>query len=314
MIHSHIMSQYIDEQGSVLQNLLVTSQFEEIQLQLTKPIHKIIIVGTGSSYNMALAASKDFERLLSTTCVAFKPSDFVIPDDLDTLIIFISQTGTSNNVLNIVNKTKSFQTIAVTEDLNSPLAQQCDITIDILTGKELCNAKTKGVTATYCALLILAHTLSETSFDYLQNEIDTIPQVIEETKQLASTIDINKVDHTIYIGDPHFRAVGLEGSLKYLEVLLDPALYCDIDEFSHGYHRLINPNSLGILIQRESDEEFNQATKKLFNQLIVLDPSNSLIINTIIVHTLISEWAKVRQIDPNQPIHEWFNVAVKTRD
>lgn len=315
----NIMSQYVDEQTEALNQLIQSHQFQNIADTLPS-ISTITIVGTGSSYHMALAGASIFNKLgFKAQCL--KPSE--VTQHNPDLAIFISQTGTSLNVLNVVDNFNSLK-IALTENIKGPISKVVDHTIDINSKGEKCNAKTKGVSLTYASLVLLAYALKKETPTSLTDDINSLDTTINKARQWANNNNWSQsVTSLVVIGDKDSKANGLEAALKMLEVCLIPCLYTDDDEFSHGYHRMINENS-AILSLSLSEQPMNTHLSELMEsvggQICTIGPdlSNNIIVNSPLhqlaaVHTLIAEFADQYGYDPNMPLYDEFVQKVKTR-
>lgn len=315
----NIMSQYIDEQTHALKELVQSTQFQTIADTLPH-ISTITIVGTGSSYHMALAGASILNKLgFQAQCL--KPSQ--VTQHNPDLAIFISQTGTSLNVLNVISHFDSTK-IALTENMDAPISKAVDHTIDILANHEKCDAKTKGVSLTYASLVLLAHAIKSQTPTALIEDINSLETTIHQAREWASNNNWSfSVNNLAVIADKNSKANGLEAALKMLEVCLIPCLYTDDDEFSHGYHRMINKNS-AILSLSLSDQPMNPHLSELMasvgGKMCTIGPelSNDIVVSSPLhqlaaAHAIIAEFADQYGYDPNMPLYNEFIDKVNTR-
>ncbi len=314
----NIMTEYLLKSPKVLKELIQHSQFETIANQV-KPFSRVLLIGTGSSHIMSKAALPYMRKALETEVHAFRASDEIGAKASD-LLIYISQTGTSINVLENLQAHPNQQKIAITENPDAIIAKSAAFTIDLLVGTEPCNAKTVGVSATFLSLVLLSYALSKRShkaaIEKLENEIDQLELIINNYLNLGQETNLSEPQHLFVLTAPSLNAVGEEASLKYIEVALRPAVYCNIDEFSHGYNRMINKDSLILYLpdqKSDYEEPLLQLVEEAKAKILIAQSTSSILHSLAFVHGIIAMVADQLEIDPNYPIYDWFNRSVKTR-
>lgn len=125
-------------------------------------IQKVFLLGIGSSFHSARLAEHAFRELsgLPVESVTPETADVRIKEmNRQTLVIAISQSGTSSNTLSAVKRIKSQQAspvFTVTQGLSSPIAAESDAIIPLCIPDEKAGPKTMGVIATVCSLLLIA--------------------------------------------------------------------------------------------------------------------------------------------------------------
>jgi glucoselysine-6-phosphate deglycase len=239
------------EQSMTLQQVIdhVPVEVEKILHKLSRPFHKIIMVGSGTSLNAAVAAKYFMEYYNDADVQIIPPFDFIhyFPQKRithDTLVIGISQTARSIGTIDAVTKarTKGAGTVFVTAIPQAAGAQCAETIMDTWTGIEPVGPKTKGFTSTMAALFYLSAGLAGKPLDLnsipvfiakvLETSIETMPACVEEFYSAPSI--------KIISCGPNM-SVAREGGLKILEMVRVPVEIYDVEEYMHGpYHCLEN--------------------------------------------------------------------------
>ncbi len=353
-----IMWTYINEEKSVLTQLMESEKVAEtislIPLAITK---NLLFVSSGSSNNIVRCAKNFIERYGATNVAHLYPFEFMKEERMifkypleDTLVIGISQTGTSAGPYECLNKAKDlgYQILTLTERPKTPIANIGDWTLNFECGEEACNAKTKGYSASLLLLHLIAIELGKRKgiidFDTamalhkeLQESIDEIPSVIDKTLAWAKK-------HRKWAKAPYFMVLGhddntgtaIEGALKLLETCLVPAIASDIDEYAHGNHRLLTDKSYMILIhsQGEASEKMRKTVEymrlKTPNRLVIrsteardkskdeitLKPkrlTNSCLTTVVVFQVLAVFLPELLKHDPNVEKNENYIAKLKSR-
>jgi glutamine---fructose-6-phosphate transaminase (isomerizing) len=124
-----------------------------------------MLAARGTSDNAALYAKYLFEVLLGVPTALASPSAFTLYGSRmrlnDTLVIGISQSGESKDVLETVARSKEFgaATLSITNDEGSALAAAADFHLFLRAGKEESVAATKTYTAELLVLYLLVEAL-----------------------------------------------------------------------------------------------------------------------------------------------------------
>jgi len=128
-------------------------------------------------------------------------------------------------------------TIAITNDLESPLAQAAEYKIGLAVGKEYSVAATKTYTAQLTALALLALSLKGTPIRL--DPLELIPDALEQaltsepqTKEAAGVLA--EADHTIFIGRGFNYSTAWEIALKCKELANIQAEAYSSADFLHG--------------------------------------------------------------------------------
>jgi glucosamine--fructose-6-phosphate aminotransferase (isomerizing) len=203
----------------------------------------ILIAARGTSDNAALYGKYIFGAINRLPVALAAPSLYTryqAPPHLEgALVIGISQSGQSPDIVSVLQESRKqgTPTIAITNNLESPLAQVAEFKIGLGVGQEHSVAATKTYTAQLTALALLALSLESTSIQL--EPLEAIPPVLAEAlrsepaTQVAAKHLANS-DHTIFIGRGFNYSTAWEAALKCKElanILAEP--YSSAD-FLHG--------------------------------------------------------------------------------
>lgn len=272
MDKSSIMWQYIREETSILESVMESDRIDKVLEDMSFDWEAVYFVSHGSSYNAAVAVSDYVARRAGLRVYAATPSNFkfngtsLLKEAKDnTLVIAISQTGTSRGVLEAVGEAKNagFTVLGLTDTEDSPLEKLSDYKITIGCGPEESNAKTKGYSATILNLILFSlklglkkHILSMEDYQAeiieLMKQVKKIDCVREKVENWCRKNYFGKNIKNLYVlGYGMNFGTAMEGQLKLMETMCIPTMFNDIEEFSHGMHRSINKDSYVILLNTE---------------------------------------------------------------
>lgn len=272
MIEKSIMWQYIRQEDSILKNIIESDYIDKLLESMGPNWDNIYFVAHGSSYNASVVVSNYMARIANLRVYNAIPSNFkyngtslLKESKKKTLVIAISQTGTSRGVLEAVSKAKDagYSILGITDADDSPLEKLSDYKMIMGCGNEDSNAKTKGYSATILNLILFALKLGlkkkvlsmeeyKSEIMELKEQVNQISYVREKVEKWCIDNSYGKNMSNIYvIGYGMNFGTALEGQLKLMETMCIPTMFNDIEEFSHGMHRSINENSYIILLNAE---------------------------------------------------------------
>lgn len=197
-------------------------------------INEIIICGAGSSNTAAVTAAGFMEKVTGLQVHTFMANKFNGKSvyNPDALYIFVSQTGTSTLVKEMVVRMneKGCHTIAVTEDENTPVSKAARTHVDMGCGYEEYWFRTIGYCTSVLTLMIIAlrialerGTIGSAKYnEYLQEAIkaaENHPAVVDKAVKWfeAHQDQLVKGRSFIIYGSGPLHGVALEGALKILE-------------------------------------------------------------------------------------------------
>lgn len=357
-MQASIMWRYIAQEPESLARLLESRQTDEYaENHYGERIKAVYIVGHGSSFNAGVCTAGFFAKKASIRAYSMTPgffcnggSTFSLEDPKSTLIIFISQTGTSAGTLGALEHAKAlgFRTLAITETEDSPIAHKADDVLRLFCGAEDSNAKTKGYSATLLLILRLALSLGEQNgtlgeqekqlcLDELASIIREIPKVSAQVQAFCRKISFGNGMRELYVlGSGMNFGTAQEGQLKLMETMCIPTMFNDIGEFSHGMHRAIHRDSCVLLIKacdemKESIEQSYQYLKGICDNVWLIDASGeespddsrivlplyertqSLLLTTLAIQILSVYAPECNGLDPNRDAHNDFTIVAATR-
>ena len=267
-----IMWKHIYEEEATLNTLLNSNQVAEFKekFDLTK-ICQVVFVASGSSLNVAKASAQLFEKLADTEVRLKTPNHFIENhkglhmNRETTLVIAISQTGTSSGTIRAIQRAKEqgVKVLTLTERMETPIHDMGDYYLNFLCGLEDCNAKTKGYSNSLVLLWLIALEIGKEKgnvsdhcfaqyMDEIKESIKDISTTIQKTLNwLEAHKDWGKIEHFNVVGYGMNYGTAEEGMLKLMETLCLPATVCEVGEFSHGFHRTLSTKSNVITILTE---------------------------------------------------------------
>lgn len=184
----------------------------------------------------------------------------VVPDLTDTLVIGISQSGASPDIVAVVAaaRAQGSPTVAITNDPRSALAAAAERTIDLGAGPELAVAATKTYTSELLAIAVLSAALAEDPADRIA--LASLPDTM--SRALAVEPEIERIardqaacTRAIVIARGFEYATAREWALKLKElarVFADP--YSSAD-FQHGPLALVEPGVPVLAVVRAGAPE-----------------------------------------------------------
>jgi len=332
---STIMFQEILQEPETITNT-VNSVGDNI-LKAVKLIRKakiVYVVGSGTSYHAGIVMQIGLINSGVPAIAVRAPefSYFTPPDNKDVLVILISQSGESRDILVALNlcRKNGYVTIGITNGPDSSLAKGTDLCILTLAGEERSLAATKS----HIAQLIVSHLLVNS----VRND-KKLDDYMEKSKKLASQIKdfIEKSDHwlklsskitgrVIFLGDGLLHAEAMEGALKFEETANLITEAYPMGEYLHGPIQVLKEEDTVIILKGRDEKECERLISKLSNytkniikigqdkdstiripdsEIVTFDP-----ILYVIPIQLIANYKTVSLgLDPDRPTH--LNKVVK---
>ncbi len=203
----------------------------------------VYLAARGSSDNAAMYAKYAFSSICGLPTSLAAPSLFTVyrtpPRLRDALVVGISQSGEAPDILEVVREAKrqGALSLAITNNLHSPLAVEADFHVYLHAGEEVSVAATKTYTAQLVALAALAAALAGDAAH--RSEIEEVPDAVRTTLSLEERVaDVAEryryMDRCVVIGRGFNYSTAFELALKLSEltyVLAEP--YSSVD-FLHG--------------------------------------------------------------------------------
>ena len=255
--YPHFMLKEINEQPKVAQDIigLLESPKNEEWLKLIEDASRHYLVACGSSYNASIVGTYYFNRLAGIPMLhsiggQFQPMYGNTMDE-DSLSIFVSQSGETKdilNVLNMVNAEGYGKTLGVLNVIGSTLMFQANSYIPMACGYEVSVPATKTYYSQSIIFAYLAAKLGERNgnldpsearafIDRLRNDLPALTQTtIDRTGILAKNLarTMTDVKDLYCLGYGFTDGVAREGALKIKEICYNHCEGMYSSEFKHG--------------------------------------------------------------------------------
>ncbi|MDM8296344.1 SIS domain-containing protein [Enterocloster aldenensis] len=267
-----VMWNYIREEQEVLGRMLGDKALFETASDVPE-LESVYIVAHGSSYNASVVMADFLSRYMSVRVYGYTPANFMhncssikCENQERCMVVAISQTGTSRGLLEAAGLAKDmgFSVLGITQVKDSPLSHLADHCLYLECGSEESNAKTKGYSSTLLALMLFG---LKYGFSHGKLEQRIYQAVLQELEQCINRLDADmdqvvnwckkggftsRLENLYVLGAGMNYGTAMEGQLKLMETMCIPAMFNDIEEFSHGMHRSINERSSVILLNTDS--------------------------------------------------------------
>ncbi|WP_024292305.1 SIS domain-containing protein [Lacrimispora indolis] len=263
------MMEYLKEQPAVWGKIVKEREeiFRELKEYGIRPVKRILLIGSGSSYIASMAAADFMENILGIETTAAVPTRLngfrkVLKPE-DTLVIASSQSGKSTSTISAVKEWREhgFTVITATSDPKSPVALHGSMHQLIPCGEEAVGPKTKGMTGTVLTLslmgLILGQLWNRVEEGQFHHFLDEINKSIEAAPfNIEASMEFCKRNEDLLSSMPHFTLISeeagyyaaQEGALKILETLYVPAAAYEFEEYLHGINNTIEPGMCNLFL------------------------------------------------------------------
>lgn len=235
-----------------------------------KKINKIVVVASGTSFNGAFTTKLFGEKILNIPVDIIYPNLFLnyfnknlLSEDI--LYLFISQTGTTRLVYNSLKlvKDKGLMNISITEDLNSPIAKEASLVIDMKTGGEKYIYRTIGYSAT-CGILYMLYlnilrikgniscddyTAYGSDFLLAVNNLENIMDEVIKWYS-GSPLPLRTFKKFIFSGTSDLYPVAMEADIKFMEMVPVFTNSFEIEELIHGPQNAFDDETGYFLISK----------------------------------------------------------------
>ena len=266
-LHAEIL-----EQPEVARRLLAdqAENVERIAASLReRPVGHVVIAARGTSDHAAVYAQYVLGVRHRLSVGLGTPSIVslygVAPDVRDALVIGISQSGASPDIVAVLAaaRAQGAPTVAITNEPESALASAADRTIALGAGPERAVAATKTYTAELLAIALLSAALADDPAD--RAAVAAIPETLARALALEPEIeriaaDQAATDRALVIARGYEYATAREWALKLKElaqVFADP--YSSAD-FQHGPLALVEPGVPVLAVARAGAPEADLIT------------------------------------------------------
>ena len=351
------MWHYIRQEPDILLKLFRSPQTDIFAKDKGGGLKAVYFIAHGSSFNAAVSTLGYFVKAAGIRAYAYTPGNFCTgntpvahEDPASTLVIVISQTGTSSGTIKALEYASvlGFDTLSITAGKGSPVDVKADDTLYLFCGEENSNAKTKGYSATLMTLMMLALSLGlengtldivqkKAGLNELESIIGKIPEVEEKALDFCKKAKIGRAMRDLYVLSSGMNfGTAQEGQLKLMETMCMPTMFNDIGEFSHGMHRSIDRESSVLLIKscdgmKDQIEQSYQYLKNITDHVWMIDATGeasddasrfcvpsfagtqSVLLTTLVIQVMSVYAPEYNGKDPNRDSHNDFTVVAGTR-
>lgn len=257
--HEHYMLKEILEQPSCIRKAL--AQDSEMVMRIALEILRaknVVFTACGTSRHAALVGRYIFSKVGGKFCEVVMASEFQYFSesiDRNTLVIAVSQSGETADVMEGVKKAKEHgaKVLSIVNVLDSSLARISDYVLYTNCGPEIGVAATKSFTSQLVIFYMLAFAMTN-RIEYAIKKIGGISSMIGEFIESSSPKILKIAENTLkdanfyYIGRGINFAIASEGALKIKEISYVHAEGMPAGELKHGTIALIDRKTPVIVI------------------------------------------------------------------
>jgi glutamine---fructose-6-phosphate transaminase (isomerizing) len=199
-----------------------------------------MLAARGTSDNAALYAKYLFEVLLGVPTALASPSTFTLYEGRmnldDVLVIGISQSGESKDILETVIRTRELgaSTLAITNNEESSLARAAEIHFYLHAGKEQSVAATKTYTAQLLLLYLLVAALEEEELGVDVRQLPDQARSVLADGRWENTARYRYAEHLVVSSRGYNLATAKEAALKLMEATYVVAQGFSTADLRHG--------------------------------------------------------------------------------
>jgi len=255
----------IHEQPAVLSRLLAkqTDTVFKIAAELREQkIHSVLLAARGTSDNAGVYAKYLWGAFNQLPVAMAAPSLYScykrLPAFKDTLVVAISQSGESPDIVGVVEegRKQNVPTLAITNEVDSPLGRAAHAAIDICAGEEKAVAATKTYTAQLMVIAMLSAALAEDEERW--KDLERVSGIVSQTLALDETIRQRAeryrfMDHCVVLGRGFNYATAFEWALKLKELAYVIAEPYSSADFQHGPVAMIERDFPVLAIAPDGD-------------------------------------------------------------
>jgi len=271
-VFEHYMLKEIKEQPVVSERLIqsfATIQKEKLEqlARMAKSAKRVVFLACGTSYHASLVGCFLLNQLgiEAHTVIASEFESFILVDK-DTLVVAISQSGETMDVVSVIKNIKKTgaRFAAIVNVPYSTVQRLSHTSIEILAGQEICVAATKSFTNQLIALFALAQKLG-----FKDISLETLPGKIQKTIDLNEEY-IKQLAEDLYQKEPIFvlgRGIAYpqarEIALKLKEIPYIHAEGMMAGELKHGTIALIEDGTPVISLIPNNNPGMISSTKEV---------------------------------------------------
>ncbi len=288
---AHFMLKEIFDQPKAIADTLIGRLSDNNQVQLDelrmsddeiKKIRRISVIACGTAYHAGMVAKYAIEKWAKIPVDVEIASEYRYRDpivDKDSLVIAISQSGETMDLLMAVRHAKSAgaRVLAVCNTNSSTIPRESDAVLYTHAGPEIAVASTKAFVTQIVAVYLIGLKLAQVRGQLNEKEIrglylemlelpakvEQILETIEPLRSLTRTFASNNT--VLFLGRGIEFPIALEGALKLKELAYIHAEGFAGGELKHGPIALIEDGTAVIAILPTADE--HQLDEKMLSNI-----------------------------------------------
>ncbi len=232
------------------------AEYKEVVKQLAnKEIEKVLFVGCGSSYYIALSGSFVFKKLTGVESVAIPASELLLFSEVylnqkgNNLIFAVSRSGKTTEVLESIKELEkeNIYTVGLTCEEESELANLCNYSLFSHDGKEKSMVMTRSFTSLLLAIQLFSALWADNNNYIAQLKqlsgcfADNIHKWNQNVEDFVTNNHFKKYE---FLGQGNFYGIASESMLKMKEMAISVSEDFHSLEFRHGPKSIIGTDTL----------------------------------------------------------------------
>ena len=342
--YQYFMLKEIEEQPQAIKQAIM--QDAKLIMQMAKEIkqaRQVIFVACGTSRHAALIGRYAFSKIgrtFSDVVMASEFSYFSESVDKNTIVIAISQSGETADVMDGIRQAKAngAKVFSLCNVVASSLARASDRVLYMNCGPEIGVAATKSFTAQLCLLYQLAFAIDD-RLNEVKDKLKTISNFVSLDLDYYSNFLADLADKLISKKDFYYIARGVnfaiasEGALKLKEIAYVHAEGMSAGELKHGTLALIErgtpvfaicptdytyEDTLANIMEAKARGAyivgFSDSQSMIFDDWIKIPKTEEILyplVTTIPLQIFAYYSALIRGLDPDKPRNLAKSVTVK---
>ena len=251
------------------------------------PEGEVLIAASGSSRHSGLAAEILLEDLCGLAVDVEYASEYSVRGGRELRhpsCLVISQSGETSDTLAAMHaaKARGQKTLAITNDPNSTMAREADVSMPLAAGRELAIPATMSFTCQLAVLYVLAlyegvrlgHLTGEDLSFHLAGllaQCSRIESQLDPWREQAAALarKYNTAASFLYLGRGIHYAIAREGALKMKEASYIPAEAYPAGELKHGPNALVS-DQVPLVVLATVDRELPASVERYEKTLQLL--------------------------------------------
>jgi glucosamine--fructose-6-phosphate aminotransferase (isomerizing) len=224
----------------------------------------VIVTGSGTSYHTSLIMSMTGSRFLKKRFEPVMASEFqynIDSIDEDTVIVAISQSGETADVLSAIKLAKAAgaKILSIVNVQTSSVARASDVSLSVNCGPEIGVAATKSFTGQVSLAYAILDRISGGKIGFDRDVVSSsISKMLAGSASIERLVNMTmpKVNDIYLLGRSIHFPIALEGALKMKELAYVHAEGIAAGELKHGPLALMDKNAV-VFVLNPDDKTYN---------------------------------------------------------